>query len=260
MSASGAPLPIVTPFRTRERAPSPATGGILDAIDLLLRDRDATRARIRDGGDLAGFARAMIATIAGGAGAFGGAMGAWRGGPQILLAGVKLPLVILLTAALCAPATTALNAAMDRRADLRRDLALVLASLALGSLVLAALAPVILLADTMHAGYHALILAVVGCCMLGGLAGMSFFVRGLAAERQGMVPVMATLTMIFALVGSQMAWSGRPWVTRPRTTGVVLLRAVDDQSLLESVGRSINSALGNYERESAPLPGAQDGE
>ena len=43
---------------------------------------------------------------------------------------------------------------------------------------------------------------------------------------------MATLTLIFALVGSQMAWSGRPWITRPRTTGLVVLRAVDDQSLL----------------------------
>ena len=195
----------------------------------------------------------MIATIAAGAGAFGGAMGAWRGGPQIFLAGVKLPLVILLTAALCAPATSALNAAMDRRADLRRDLALVLASLALGALVLAALAPVILLADTMHVDYHTMILAIVGCCLLGGVTGITFLVRGLAIERRGMLPVMGALMMVFALAGSQMAWSGRPWVTRPRTVGVVFVRTVDDQSFLESVARTLDSALGDYSRDSAPL-------
>src|SRR5437868_11946416 len=143
MSVTDAPISIRTPFPP-ERATAPSA--VLETVDELLRDRKATLVRIHEGDDLAAFARAMIATIAAGAGAFGGAMGAWRGGPQILLAGVKLPLVILLTAALCAPATSALNAAMDRRADLRRDLALVLASLALGALVLAALAPVILLA------------------------------------------------------------------------------------------------------------------
>ncbi|HVO30327.1 MAG TPA: hypothetical protein VMV18_06310 [bacterium] len=230
---------------------------ILGTVDALLRDRAATQERIREGDDLAGFARAMLATIAVGAGSFGGAMGAWRGGLQIVLAGVKLPLVVLFTAALCAPAASALNAAFDRRSDARRDIALVLASLALGSLVLAALAPVLLLADTLGVSYHAFILAIVGCCAIGGLAGVILLVRGLAADGARLLPVSLGLLAVFALVGSQLAWSGRPWVTRPRTSGVVVLRAVDDQSFLDSVARSLDSAAGNYSREQAPVPGEE---
>lgn len=237
---------------------SPAPRGVPGTVDLLLRDQRATLARIDDGVDLAGFARAMLVTIAVGAGAFGVSMGAWRGGLQILLAGVKLPIVVLLTAALCAPATTALNAALGRRADLRRDLALVLASLALGTLVLAALAPIVLLADTMGIEYHSQIVVVVCCCLVAGIAGVAFLLSALSEEPKGFVSLVCVLLGVVMLVGTQMAWIGRPWLTRPRTQGVVFLRAVDDQGFFDSVLRSVDSAGGDYAHERELLPGEGD--
>src|SRR5688572_23862739 len=130
----------------------------LESVDRLLRDRRAVLNSIESGRDLAGTARAMLITIAAGAAMFGGAAGAYRGGAQVAFAAIKMPLAVLLTAAICAPALTAINAALDRRADVRRDLALILTSLALGCLVLSAEAPLVLLAVTLGVGYHAIAL------------------------------------------------------------------------------------------------------
>src|SRR5262245_20251893 len=98
--------------------------GALREVDQLLRDRAAVLRRA-DENDLGGLARAVLLTIGASGAVFGAAIGAYRGGVQILYAAMKLPLAILLTAAVCAPALTAVNAALDRPASLRRDLALV---------------------------------------------------------------------------------------------------------------------------------------
>jgi hypothetical protein len=57
-----------------------------------------------------------------------------------------------------------------------------------------------------------------------------------------------------ALVGSQMAWTFRPYVVRPRTEDVPMIRALEG-SFIDSVTISTSSALGIYSRERAPLPG-----
>ena len=225
-----------------------APSNTLATLDRLLREPAETLSRIDRGENATAFARAMIATIASTAAVAGAAMGANRPGLQVLFAAVKLPLDVLLTAAICAPALTAVNAALDRRADARRDLALVLASLALGTTVLAALSPVILLAVLFDAGYHWLALVVVGCCAVAGAVGVSFLVRGIARERGGRVPVALALLAVYGLVGSQMTWTLRPWLLRPRTPGVPFVRSLEG-SLWESVRESLRSVQGIY-RES----------
>jgi hypothetical protein len=87
-------------------------------------------------------AKRHFATILVGAAFFGATLGMHRGGIQILYAALKLPLVVLLTAVVCTPVLTSLNRALNRKAVLAEDLSLVLASLARGCLILAALAPV----------------------------------------------------------------------------------------------------------------------
>jgi len=229
----------------------------LQAVDLLLSSSGAILARIRDGDDLTGLARTMILTIFACGAVFGASLGAYRGGLQVVYAAVKLPLVVLLTAAICAPALTAINSGLCRTASIRRDLALVLAALARGSLVLAALAPVILLAASLHARYHALVLVTVGCCAVGGLVGLAFLVRGLAVERRACGAACLALLSVFVLVGAQMAWTGRPYLVRPRAPAAPFVRGVES-SLLQAVATSVDSARGVYHREAAPLPGEPD--
>ena len=121
--------------------PRPALG----MIDLLLRDREAMLARIRKGTELAAIMRTMIATIAVTMAIVGAALGSYRGGVQIAYAAIKLPVVLLGTAALSAPALSAIGAALGRRSRLAADLALVMAALAFGSLLLVACTPLVML-------------------------------------------------------------------------------------------------------------------
>lgn len=246
------------PETTLAPAPAqPATSGALVLVDQLLRDRAGLLARIEAEADLVGVARAMIVTIIACAAVFGAALGLYRGGAQIAFAAVKLPLVILLTAGLCTPALTALRHAVEGHSSLRRDLALVLSSLALGSLVIAALAPVIMLAVSWGARYHALILLTVSCCAVGGAVGLSLFVSGTRGLARGArVLITAAALVLVGLVGSQMTWTLRPYLVRPRTEDVPFLRQVEG-SFLDAVSASSRSAAGIYrEREALAEPKA----
>lgn len=245
--------------------PEPAAT-VAQCVDQLLRDSAGTLGRIARGEQLGVLARAMILSIAMGGGLFGAAMGAFRGDEQVLYAALKLPLAMLLTTAVCAPALTSLNAALGRPARLRQDLSLVLSALARASLVLAAEAPIVLLAVRLGVGYHSLTLLAVGCCVVAGGVGLVLFVQGLtgrsgatavdrgdAQARQGVGTVAVALLMVFALVGSQMAWTLRPYLLRPRTPDIPLVRSIEG-SFLAAVLVSSRSARGIYRRDAAPLP------
>lgn len=234
-------------------APAPA-----HPVERLMRDRAGLLADVGAGRDLAAIARAMIATIAIGGALFGAAIGIYRGGIQIAYAAIKLPLVLVLTAALATPALAAFNLALDRPARLARDLALALCALALGALVLAALAPVILVARALDASYHQTALVVVVCCAGAGLAALAVLIRGLRHQAAAWAGTAAALLCaVTMVVGAQLAWTLRPYLVRPRATSVPFVRDVEG-SLVESVVQTYHSIEGDYDRASAPLPASEE--
>jgi hypothetical protein len=185
---------------------------------------------------------------------FGASLGAFRGDIQIAFAALKLPLVLLFTTAIAAPALTALGRAQGRHSSLRADLVLVLSALARASLVLAACAPLVVLAVRLGAAYHTIVLLAASICAFAGALGLVHFVRGLFhLERRAWATTTIVLLGVFALVGSQMAWTLRPYLVRPRDGGTTFVRAIEG-SFLDSVARSAQSASGHYSRDSAPLP------
>jgi hypothetical protein len=230
--------------------------GALGVIDQLLRDRRALLDRIEKEADLSQIARALIATIIVSGAVFGAALGLHCGGLQILFAAVKLPLVVLLTAALCTPVLSALRYVIEGHTRFRRDIALVLASLALGSLVIAALTPVVMLAVSWEVSYHALILLTVGCCAVGGLVGLSLFVAGTREISGGARALTLLVVLMFVgLVGAQMTWTMRPYLVRPQhvlSGEVPFVRSLEG-SFLESVNTSTWSAMGVYSRSDEDL-------
>src|SRR5687768_10528117 len=194
---------------------APPVEGSLGVVDLLLRDRDSFHVHLERSTDLPSIARALLLTVIAGCAIFGAAMGANRGGLQLFYAATKLPLVVLLTAGLCAPALTGAIRAVNGATSFIKDLLLVLSALALGSMVLAALAPIVILAGLASLSYHALIMVIVGCCLVAGGFGMSLFVTGLRRRQSNGLAIIVPLSLaVFAMVGSQMAWTLRPWVVR----------------------------------------------
>lgn len=226
-------------------------GGLL-LVDQLLRDRPAVLERIRRGEDLRDVVRTFVVTILVGAALTGAAMGSFRGGVQVAYAAIKLPLALLVTAALCAPALSALGWALGRPASLPRDLALVVAALATGALVLVALVPVLLVARAIDLPYHGSILLTFSCGALAGAVALAVLIAGVRRVSMRDVAILVTtFTLVFGAVGAQVAWTLRPWLVRPRTEDVPFVRAVEG-SLYDAVLGSVRSAQGDYDRERAP--------
>jgi hypothetical protein len=231
-------------------APAPAPGLLL--VDQLLRDRAAVLERVRAGVGLIDLVKTLVMTIVVGGALCGAAMGSFRGGTQIAYAAVKLPMVLLLTAALCAPALAALGHALGRPASLARDLALVVTALAIGTLVLVALVPVLLVARAMELDYHGSIMLTVACCGVAGIAALTVLVVGLRTVSRRDVGIVAlAFTLIFACVGAQVTWTLRPWLVRPRTPEAPFVRAIEG-SLYDAILGSARSARGIYDKEGAP--------
>lgn len=235
-----------------DTAPAPAPRPSLGMIDLLLRDREAMLARIRKGGDLAAIMRTMIATIAVTMTIVGAALGSYRGGLQIAYAAVKLPIVLLGTAALSAPALSAIGAALGRRSRLTADLALVMSALAFGALLLVACTPLIMLGRSVDLDYHRMILAVVAMFAIAGVAALRMIWRGVALEAApGWRTAVAGLCVVFSLVGGQLSWALRPYLLRPRAPEPTFIREVES-SLFDAITGSLQSARGIYAREATP--------
>lgn len=240
----------VNPERPRPADAAPS----LSLIDGLLRDRRAALDAMEDPAKTGHSARTLVITIMLGTGVLGATLGMYRGGIQILYAGIKLPLMILLTAGICAPAFSALKAALYGQTHIKRDVLVVLGSLALASLLAAACAPVLMLAMTLDVSYHRLILLTVACCGVAGLGGLTFFFAALRRWSQGRHRALAlALFMVFGAVGSQMTWTLRPFLVRPRTVEVPFVRAIEG-SFIQAVFESTLSAQGRYSRRAAPVP------
>jgi hypothetical protein len=236
---------------TASAAPQPRPA--LGMIDLLLRDRRAMLARLGDDDEVSAILRTMIATIAVTMAIVGAALGSYRGGIQIAYAAIKLPVVLLGTAALSAPALSAIGAALGRRSRLAADLALVMSALAFGSLLLVACTPLIMLARAVDLDYHRTILAVVAMFAVAGGAALHMICRGVALEAEtGWRTAVAGMCVVFSLVGGQLAWALRPYLLRPRAPEPMFVRELEG-SLFDAIAGAARSAQGIYDRDAAPL-------
>lgn len=232
----------------------------LGTIDLLLRDREGMLARIRAGTNLAAILKTMIATIVVTMMIVGAALGSYRGGVQIAYAAVKLPLVLLGTAVLSAPALTAIGRAAGRRARLGSDLALVMSALAFGALLLVAGTPLVLLGRAIDLAYHQMVLMTVILFAVAGLAALRMVIHAVSIEQlrdgsRGWRSAVLGLCIVFATIGGQLSWALRPYLVRPRTPDVPFVRAKEG-SLFDAITGAYQSARGVYTRDEAPLPEA----
>ena len=127
-----------SPLRRRAHRARPARLAYVD--ELLKKPALAARA-VEAESDLTARTRTYVKVLIACTATFGAALGFHRGGAQILYAAVKLPLVTLVTLAVVAPLLHLLNRALERPANMARDVSALVAALARGALVLAAETP-----------------------------------------------------------------------------------------------------------------------
>jgi hypothetical protein len=232
-----------------ESASLPADGIVADTVaihvDQLLKSPAEVRAAIESRTALAARTRTYVQVLVACTAVFGASLGFYRGGIQILFAAIKLPLVMLLMLAVAAPLLYAINRALERPADMAREVAQLVASLARGALVLAAELPLIWAAHAVGADYHRLILLTVLACSVAGVVSFWFLWKAISVTKLGRTFVALMVLATMGVVGAQASWLFRPFLVRPRATSVVFMHPLEG-SFSDAIGDSLSSAQGHY--------------
>ena len=197
----------------------PAISPYQEFLGSLLSNRDRFFEEVVDGVGLSHKLKYAAATIVVLAGFFGSVAGAYSGPLQALSAGIKLPFLCFATFAVCFPAFYVVQVLVGSRLRLLQVAVLVLAALALTSILLAAFVPITAFFLVTGANYYFQHLLNIALAGVAGLFGMYALHTGLTVvcEKRNVYPrkaltIMRAWAVLFAFVGIQLAWNLRPFL------------------------------------------------
>jgi len=193
---------------------------LLHPAELLRAPAQAVRRRCEPAQQAAS-ARRDLLTIALGGLLFGAAVGSFRGGVQVPIAALKIPLATLLTLAVSAPGFAGFAGAFGRRWSFRETLSIALGAGARASLVLLALAPVLWLAIDLGVGHQGVRWLATVAYALAGLSALGLLLHAVGASR-GRLATTLSFVGLFLIVGAQSAWLLRPFIGDPHDANVPL--------------------------------------
>ncbi len=197
-----------------------AAGG-LSIVETILRDRQRVFAEIRAGQGLGEKVRAMVISSVTFLALYGAVMGSTHSPQQALSSAAKLPLLFLATLAICAPTLYFFNLIFGSDQSLGQSVALMLTAITVTAVVLLSFAPIVLFFLLTSSHYQFFKLLNVGVFTVAGVVGVLFLAQGMRAvsgTREGARArqnVVRLWILIYAFVGSQAAWTLRPFVGAP---------------------------------------------
>lgn len=203
--------------------------GFVTLLDGVLRRREVFFERIFNGKDLASLLRWFLMAIAILSAFYGATMGAsaltvdaGAGFLQMASSAVKVPLLYLLSVAVCFPVLYIVVVLMGARLSFTQTLGLILLALTLNAVLLASCAPIVVFFVFTGSNYHFIKLLHVVIFAFSGCWAMMALWHGLRAmcEKSDLYPrqavrILQVWILVFGFVGTQMAWSLRPFVGSP---------------------------------------------
>jgi hypothetical protein len=174
-------------------------------------------------GDCASEAAPLVAAILLGGSLYGAFMGTYACvSPErlkmVAYAAIKVPLLIVVTTALCLPGFFVFNTLAGLRDAFARALRAILAGQAGSALALASLGPVIRVVYTSGVSHRWALLANSAVFTLATLAGQMVLLRQyrrLVGEEPRHRVMLRLWLGVYALVGTQLGWMLRPFVGTP---------------------------------------------
>jgi hypothetical protein len=191
-------------------------------VEKILRDRYAFFGEIREGIGLGAKMKAMVVSSVSFFALYGAVMGSSHSLWQTLSATVKLPILFLATLFICVPSLYFFSLLFGSNQSLRQSLAVILTAITVTSILLLSCAPITLffLLTTSH--YQFFKLLNVAIFAISGLMGVVFLYQGIkvvsGSETEGAGSrkfVLIAWMFVYAFVGSQMAWTIRPFIGAP---------------------------------------------
>jgi len=194
----------------------------LAIIETILRNRRQFFIEIREGVELGRKMRAMLISSIAFFALHGAVMGSTHSLRQTLSSAVKLPLLFLATLIVCLPTLYFFNLIFGSNQSLAQNFTLILTAITVTAVLLLSFAPIVLffLLTTSH--YQFFKLLNVGVFAITGIVGVIFLSQGMrivsASGKEGAGArrnVVRLWILIYAFVGSQMAWTLRPFIGAP---------------------------------------------
>jgi hypothetical protein len=221
----------------------------LSLIDDVLRRRPWTTQTTAPGRT-----RALVACVFVLGFCYGAAMGCYGGLSgdrpwQLFYAGVKTPLLLLVTFFIDLPSFFVFNTLFGLRRDFREALRALAAAQAGMDIVLAASAPLTLFWYASFDGYNSALLfngVVFACACFAGQHLLRGYYRPLIARNPLHRRLLWTWLGIYIFVGIQMAWTLRPFVGDPRYAVEFFRRRDWGENAYVVVWRVIWAALGGH--------------
>jgi hypothetical protein len=236
-------------------------------LDHLLRDREQVAADLQHEKKVTTNIRSCFWLFVGLSVIYGLAMGSHSlihgrpdGWKYALAAGIKLPLMFLLTLAICLPLLYVLNVLIGPRARFKVVLGLLVASIAVTGIVFASCTLILIFFMLSTANYE--FIKLLNWCIfsVAGLYGVWFLRKGMmeldvsipsesstpdqaaAESKRGIGTIMNWWLVTYGIVGAQMAWLMRPFIGSPDTP-FSLFRAQESNIYIEIV-QSFGRLLG----------------
>ncbi|MCP5096095.1 MAG: actin-binding WH2 domain-containing protein [Chloroflexi bacterium] len=194
----------------------------LAVIETILRNRTYFFHEIRDGIALQEKMRAMIVSSLLFFALYGAVMGSTHSLWQALSSGVKLPVLFLATLIICAPTLYFFNVLFGSNQSLTQNVTLILTAITVTAVLLLSFAPITLFFLLTTSQYQFFKLLNVIIFSLSGVMGVVFLSQGMRivagdgdGGEQGRRWVLRLWMFLYAFVGSQLAWTIRPFIGAP---------------------------------------------
>ena len=195
----------------------------LNIVEIILRDRFDFFADIRDSVAMRHKINAMMVSCFVFLAIYGGVMGGRSGVLQMASSFVKLPILFLVTLIICAPSLYFFNLLFGSKQTISQNIALILTAMTTTSVLLLSLAPITLFFLLTTSEYTFFKLLNVAIFTVSGAMGIVFLRQGFQTSLDVDNPDGATArrivfilwVILYAFVGSQMAWTLSPFMGDP---------------------------------------------
>lgn len=221
-------------------------------VETILRQRQPFFEEIRAGVGVPEKIRAMLVSSMAFLAVYGAVLGSTHSLVQALSSAVKLPLLFLATMLVCLPTLYVFSILFGSNQRLNQSIALVLSAITVMAVLLLSFASITLFFMLTTSGYQFFKLLNVFFFTVAAIVGMLFLVQGTRVvatsdqERghRGRRLVLGAWILLYAFVGSQMAWTLRPFVGYPGAR-FELIRALGG-NFYADIFRSIGELLGFF--------------
>lgn len=149
--------------------------------------------------------------------AYGACLGSYAGNLQILSSAIKIPVLFFLTLAVCAPALFTFNVLLGSKLSLKQIVAMLMMKTFLIALILISFAPIMLFFVVTASSHDFTTLLNVSMCGIAGAFGLTLLWKGMdyITVKHDETPnngILLIWIAIYMFVGTQLAWSLRPFV------------------------------------------------